>query len=235
MRQLISARLSAAIFAAFILSGCGGAGSNSFNGNQQIDPPPSPQNAMRLPANQPGSLYTSYQPDYFSDIRAHHVGDIIVVEIVENSRAAKTNDSKAERTSEFRAGMPVLMGYESSLIPNYNATARVLLGADTSSTFDAKAELTKEDSMTAAIGCTVMEVFPNGNLMIRGQREIQVNGETQFIYLTGTIRSSDVDSNNTVMSTKLADARIEYSGRGVLSDKQKPGWLTRLLDHIWPF
>jgi flagellar L-ring protein precursor FlgH len=227
---------AAGLLVLFLLSGCASINNPyAFDRNQQISPPPVPASDMRQPVNQPGSLFGSNQPGYFSDIRAHHVGDIIVVEIVENSKAEKTNDSKAERTTSLRAGMPVLLGYEDRLIPNYTANAQVAVGADFSSNFDAKAELSKEDTMTAAIGCTVMEVFSNGNLMIRGQREIQVNGETQFIYLPGTIRSSDVDTNNTVTSTKLADARIEYSGRGVLSDKQQPGWLTRLLDTIWPF
>jgi flagellar L-ring protein precursor FlgH len=89
--------------------------------------------------------------------------------------------------------------------------------------------------MTASIGCTVVEVLPNGNLVIRGSREIEVNGETQYIVLEGVVRPVDVASDNTVKSTQIADAKIYYTGRGVLTDKQKPGWLARLLDHIWPF
>ena len=222
------------LIGSFCLAGCA-TDPMSFDRTQQIYPPPDPTDQLRRPAAQPGSLYVAAEADFFSDIRAHRVGDIITVEIVENSKAEKTNDTKASRTTEFKAGIPYLLGYQNSLIPGYNSGDEHMIGADFKSAFDAKAELTKEDTMTAAIGCTVMEVLPNGNLIIRGQREIQVNGETQFIYLTGTIRASDVDTHNTVMSTKLADARIEYTGRGVLSDKQKPGWLTRLLDIIWPF
>ncbi len=206
----------------------------SFNRTQQIGQVPPPVEQFRRPAPQPGSLYVSTRGDYFTDLRARYVGDIITVEIAENSKAEKTNDSKASRTTEFKAGIPYLMGYEDKLIPNSGSSAN-LIGADFKSAFDAKAEMTKEDTMHAAIGCTVMEVLPNGNMIIRGQREIQVNGETQFIYLTGTVRPSDVTTHNTVMSNQLADASIEYTGRGVLSDKQKPGWLTRLLDSIWPF
>jgi flagellar L-ring protein precursor FlgH len=206
-----------------------------FNPNQQISQLPPPTEQLRRPSPQPGSLFTAQRGNYFTDMRARYVGDIITVEIVENSKAEKTNDSKASRTTTLRAGIPFLLGYENKLIPNNSQGNTSLLGADFESAFDAKAEMSKEDTMTAAIGCTVMEVLPNGNLIIRGQREIQVNGETQFIYLTGTVRAHDVTTKNTVMSHQLADARIEYTGRGTLSDKQQPGWLTRLLDSIWPF
>jgi len=107
--------------------------------------------------------------------------------------------------------------------------------ADFKSKHDAKAELTKEDTMTTSIGCTVIEVMQNGNLILRGSRELQVNGETQYITLQGVVRPIDVTSQNTVLSTQLADAKIYYTGRGVLTDKQTPGWLARLFDHIWPF
>ena len=211
-----------------------------YNFETQITPPPRPVESLRKPTPKAGSMYVANRADFYTDIKAHQVGDIITVEITETSKAKKKNDTKAERTSEFKAGVPFLMGYESSLIPNYsdminNDRGAYMFGADFKSKTDAKAELTKEDTMSAAIGCTVMEVLPNGNLIIKGQREIQVNGETQFILLHGTVRASDVSSNNSVLSTQLADARIHYTGRGVLTDKQKPGWLTRLMDSIWPF
>ena len=210
----------------------------TFDSHAQMTPPPAPVDNLRKPTPKAGSMYVANRADFYTDIKAHQVGDIITVEITETSKAKKKNDTKAERTSEFKAGIPYLMGYESTLIPNYDdmtKTNRPMLGADFKSKTDAKAELTKEDTMSAAIGCTVMEVLPNGNLIIKGQREIQVNGETQYILLHGTVRASDVTSNNSVLSTQLADARIHYTGRGVLTDKQKPGWLTRLMDSIWPF
>ena len=231
MKRLL---LTCAVVALLLMTGCA-RDPLSFDRNEQIGRVPPPVEQMRRPSPQPGSLYVSHRGDYFSDMRARRVGDIITVEITENSKAEKTNDTKASRTTEFKAGIPYFMGYEDKFIPNNRTGSANLIGADFKSAFDAKAELTKEDTMRAAIGCTVMEVMPNGNLLIRGQREIQVNGETQFIYLTCTIRPDDVSTSNTVTSNQLADARIEYTGRGVLSDKQKPGWLTRLLDVIWPF
>lgn len=229
--------LLACAFIVVFASGCAN-DRMTFERNEQIAQPPPPMEQFRRPTPQPGSLYVANpgtRGNYFTDLRARHVGDIITVEIVENSKAEKTNDTKASRTSEFKAGVPFLLGYENRLIPNYDSSKSSLISANVTSAFDAKAELSREDTMHAAIGCTIMEVLPSGNMIIRGQREIQVNGETQFIYLTGTVRPNDVTTHNTIMSTQLADARIEYTGRGVLSDKQQPGWLTRLLDTIWPF
>jgi flagellar L-ring protein FlgH len=152
-----------------------------------------------------------------------------VVEVTENSKARKKNDTKAERTTNFSAGIPSLFGNQVSTNPT------AVVQADFANKTDAKAELTKEDTMTSSIGCTVVEVLASGNLVVRGNREMQVNGETQYITLQGTVRPSDVTASNSVQSNQLADAKIHYTGRGVLSDKQQPGWLGRLLDNVWPF
>jgi flagellar L-ring protein precursor FlgH len=184
-----------------------------------------------------GSLFHEAQADLFTDMTARRVGDIVIVEITENAKAKKKNDTKAERKNTFKAGVAALMGYENDF-PIHKGTVAddgTRVDADFQSKHDAKAELTREDTMTASIGCTVIEVLPNRNLVIRGSREILVNGETQHIVLQGTVRPTDITTTNTVYSTQLANARIHYTGRGVLTDKQKPGWLARLLDHIWPF
>jgi flagellar L-ring protein precursor FlgH len=81
----------------------------------------------------------------------------------------------------------------------------------------------------------VIKVYPNGNLKIRGGKSVTVNNENQIIYLTGIVRSYDVTADNTVDSGDILNAQISYTGKGALSDKQKPGWLMRIFDHTWPF
>lgn len=217
-------------------AGCG-TRPGSFDPRANMPPPVYPPQDMRLAKPTPGSLFNARRSDLFTDLRASQVGDIITVMIVENAKAKKKSDTKAERSTSLKAGIPYLLGYKMKDLPvvKSDADASNLLEATFSNKHDAKGELSKEDSLTASIGCTVMEVFPNGNLFVRGSREIQVNGETQYIVLQGTIRAADVTTDNTVLSTQLADARIYYTGRGVLTDKQKPGWLTRLIDAVWPF
>lgn len=218
------------------LGGCNTHPGN-FDPRANMPPPMMPADDMRNPARTTGSLFTASNTDLFTDLRASRVGDIVTVMIVENAKAKKKSDTKAEREGGVKAGIPYLLGYSMKDLPivKSNADAANLIEATFTTSHEAKGEIKKEDSMTASIGCTVMEVYPNGNLYIRGSREIQVNGETQYITLFGTVRKADVTSENTVTSVQLADARIHYTGRGVLADKQQPGWLARLLDHIWPF
>ncbi|MFH1035748.1 MAG: flagellar basal body L-ring protein FlgH [Pseudomonadota bacterium] len=209
----------------------------AFDPKAQITPPPGPYQNLRREQASTGSLFVDAGTDMYNDLRARRVGDLITVQIVENSKAKKKDDSKAERKNTYAAGIPNLMGYEAQFPfqRGDNKNPSNLVSANFQSKHDATAELTKEDTMTSAIGCTVMEVLPNGNLLVRGSRELQVNGETQYIVLQGTVRPSDVTTKNTVTSDQLADAKIHYTGRGVLSDKQQPGWLARLLDQVWPF
>lgn len=218
-----------------LAAGCAG-DPTLITANKPVMPPPPSAENLRPPRPAYGSTFTDRTPDYYQDLRARNVGDIIVVEIVENSKAKKKNDTKAERTNEYDASIPYFLGYAGGLRREAGSTnSDPLIGASVTSSHDAKAELQKEDTMTSSIGCTVTEKLPNGNLVVRGSRELQVNGETQYIILQGVVRPTDVTTANTVYSTQLADAKIYYTGRGVLSDKQKPGWLARLLDNIWPF
>ena len=230
----------AVLILALAASGCA-TGKPELSSRTPIPSPAATSARLRTPSASPGSLFTQQRSDIYTDLRGRHVGDIIIVEITENAKAKKKADSKAERTNEYEAGIPYLLGYANRLRLGANSaqkdalTGKPLVQATFSSKHDATSELSKEDTMTASIGCTVVEVLPNGNMLVRGSREIEVNGETQYIILQGTVRPADVSTRNTVLSTQLADARIAYTGRGVLSDKQKPGWLARLLDHIWPF
>jgi flagellar L-ring protein precursor FlgH len=110
-----------------------------------------------------------------------------------------------------------------------------LAKASIQNNFTGSGETTRDESMTASITARVVEVTANGNLYIQGMREIKVNNEVQFMTLSGLIRPVDISPDNTILSSYVADAKISYSGRGAVSDKQRPGWLTRVIDFIWPF
>jgi flagellar L-ring protein precursor FlgH len=101
--------------------------------------------------------------------------------------------------------------------------------------FKGEGETSRESSMTASISTRVVRVLGNGNLLVAGSRQVKVNAEDQVIVISGVIRPEDIAPDNSVLSTNVADARIEYYGRGVLADKQRPGWLGRVLDWVWPF
>lgn len=223
------------VLALALLAGCAASPQN-FQADAVIPPPVKPPVELRRPVPTTGSLFVASRADYFTDLRAHQVGDLVIVQIVENNKAKYKNDTKAKKINNFKLGVPRFFGMEGGFRrDNSDKKTDPLVEASTTSDFDAKSELKKEDTVTASIACTVIEVLPNGLLVVRGSREVQVNGETEHIILQGLVRPSDITTDNTVKSTQVADAKIFFTGRGVLTDKQQPGWLARLLDTIWPF
>lgn len=186
---------------------------------------------------QPGSLYSPDRPTcLFADLRARNVGDIITVKVSETARASRKATTKANRDSSVEAGMDNLLGLmEGFAADNSGLTTSSLVKGEASTKFKGDGETLGESSMTASISMRVTQVLPNGNLMVSGSRRIKINNEDQVIVLSGVVRPADVSPDNVVLSSKVADARIEYYGRGVVADKQSPGWLMRVVDWVWPF
>jgi flagellar L-ring protein precursor FlgH len=196
----------------------------------------SPQNLD--PASGAGLWHETTYRSAFQDLRAHKVGDLITVNIVETSQANKKATTKTGRESSINAGISNLLGWEGKIskigVPaEFNND--VMLKASMENDFDGSGETTRNESMTASITARVLEVTPNGNLFIKGSRKVKVNNEAQYITLTGLVRPADVSPDNTVLSSYIAEASIEYTGSGPVSDKQRPGWLMRAVDYVWPF
>lgn len=198
-------------------------------------------NQLRPVAAEPrdeGSLYSEGSSiNFYRDIKAYRAGDIVTVNIVETSQASKQAATQLGRESELSAGISGLFGFQAE-IPHNNKVAfdpTSLLGAKYSSSFKGSGTTSRRESMTAQISARVIQVLNNGDLVIRGSREITVNYEKQYIILEGIIRPTDITSNNTILSSYIADARIQYTGKGVLTAKQRPGWLSRLITNVWPF
>lgn len=182
--------------------------------------------------------------DFFQDLRAYKVGDLVTINIVETSSASKSASTQTGRSSSIDAGIDNLLGWEgriknltsfgkSDVRGAYNNSN--MLKGSLSNSFDGKGSTSRGDSMTASITARVIDVKSNGNLAIEGTREIRVNSETQIIVLSGLIRPVDISPDNTILSSYIGDAKIEYLGTGAISDKQRPGWLTRAADFVWPF
>jgi len=189
-------------------------------------------------ARTPGSLWvgSNNRNLYFTDNRARGIGDLVTVKIVDKATASKKAATKTGRKSSIDGGISSVMGYEKSLEEkNRNLSMSNLYKASMSNNFDGSGETTRAGNLTATLTCMVVRVLSNGNLLIQGDKDVQVNHETQYIRLYGIIRPQDIESDNSIYSDKIADARIVYSGRGVVSDKQISGWATRVLDWIWPF
>jgi flagellar L-ring protein FlgH len=181
-----------------------------------------------------GSLWQASSTGLAEDLKARRRGDIVTVVISEQASASKQASTGTARGSTITAGMPNLLGLEKTPLKGWVDLAN-LLNASVSSKFDGSGSTSRQETLQATISTKVVDVLPNGNLMIEGRRSVKVNNEDQIIVLTGTVRSRDVNADNAVSSSLIADARINYSGKGIISDRQKPGWLMNVLDVLWPF
>jgi flagellar L-ring protein FlgH len=181
-----------------------------------------------------GSLWQASSSGLAEDLKARRRGDIVTVVISEQASASKQASTGTSRATTMSAGMPNLLGLEKTPVKGWVDLAN-LLNANFSSKFDGSGSTSRQETLQATISTKVVDVLPNGNMMIEGRRNVKVNNEDQIIVLTGTIRSRDVNSDNTISSSLIADARINYSGKGIISDRQKPGWLMNVLDAVWPF
>jgi flagellar L-ring protein FlgH len=210
-----------------------------------VRPPRSPQELARdynpipsplLPLPEEGSLWspaTAVNP--YSDVKARLVGDIVTISVVESAQASKKATTNTERESGLAANWT---GVFTTLAKNFTINGAALPSNNKiafANNFDGEGETTRTSSMTAYITARVLQVLSNGQMVIRGAREVQVNNETQFIFVQGVIRPEDISSNNIILSTYIADARIELTGYGSVSDKQRPGWMGSILDLVWPF
>ena len=184
-----------------------------------------------------GSLWPGEQHSLYADHKARAVGDLVTVTIAEQASASKQASTNTDRSSSMSAGIPHLFGIENSALiaNNPNVDITNLVEASFANNFEGSGTTVRKEDLIASLTTQVIKVYRNGNLKIRGGKEVQVNNEVQIIYLTGIIRPVDILANNTVDSKNVLNARISYTGKGAISDKQKPGWLMRTLDNIWPF
>ncbi|MBW1635213.1 MAG: flagellar basal body L-ring protein FlgH [Deltaproteobacteria bacterium] len=184
-----------------------------------------------------GSLWQQGDSSIFADRKANSIGDIVTVLISEKASASKKATTQTDRTTNISASIPNFFGLENDDIWNGHNPIDLnnLVQADFTNGFDGNGTTTRKEDLTASLSAQVIKRYPNGQLKIRGGKEVMVNNEVQVIYLTGIIRPVDITAANTVYSDKILNARISYTGKGALSDKQQPGWMMRTLDNIWPF
>jgi len=177
-----------------------------------------------------GSLWAPRMPmNLYRDFKARNMGDIVTINVVESATASKNATTKTSRGSSTAASWSgVLAKMTGDWVGN---DQKVNFEND----FDGKGETTRSSQLNTYITAQVIQVFANGNLVIQGSRQVQVNNENQFINVQGVIRPEDISAGNIILSTYIAEAKIELSGQGAVSDKQKPGWFARILDWVWPF
>lgn len=228
------------ILAGLVLSGC-----TTYN-NTYSTPMPTVMDQVEpddYAGHNPGSIYSDAEANYlFADNRARRVGDIVMINVVENSKAKTKADTTSERQTSTELGITDFFGAShAGLIPFTGLLSAStdekgsMVGAGSSSDLDATGETKRENYVTATIGARVVKVLSGGLMQVEGAREVRVNQETQIMVVRGLIRPRDIGPDNSIPSTKMANAQVELYGKGSIGDKQSSGWFTRFLDNIAPF
>lgn len=167
--------------------------------------------------------------DLFSDPKARRAGDVITIQIAESASASNSADTSTERGSSLSVGISELFGVNTSTLQNLSVSGEMESG------FEGSGSTSRSGRLNAYITARVVEVMPNRNLKVIGSREIMVNNEKQIMTIYGVVRPRDISEDNVVLSNFVADARIAYSGAGIVDDRQRPGWIANALNTVWPF
>jgi len=201
-----------------------------------VAPPPAVMEPPAPSAAGSGSLWNSASDGIFADFKARHRGDLLTVAIYEKASASKEATTSTGRDSSASAGLANIFGLEKYIARSSSAIDPAkLVGTAYKNDFKGSGATTRKEDLVATLTARVVEVMPNGNLMIAGSKTVTVNREDQLINLTGEVRPADITAGNIIDSKYILDARIAYTGNGVISDKQGQGWLARTLDTVWPF
>jgi flagellar L-ring protein precursor FlgH len=165
------------------------------------------------------------------DRRARNVNDLVTIRVVENITGSGTADAALSKNSTASAGVPNLLGVEKKLPSSVDPTS--LVSAKTGTDFKGAGTTTRAGILTALMTARVSDVLPNGDMVVEGVREIEINGDRQIVVLTGVVRGPDIDQTNVVLSTSIGQLRIRYFGRGLMKDNLKPGFLVRVLNKVF--
>ncbi len=240
-------RAMLATLAASLLSGCA-----AFDRIKNIGEQP-PLSAVDNPTARPGykpvqmpmpaAVPASYNPNslwrngsraFFKDQRAHQIGDILTVKVNFTDRANIANETQRSRANNEDSGVDNFFGKQKLPIVNSALPTR-LFTADSTSSSEGKGSVARQEALQTNVAGVVTQVLPNGNLVIEGRQEIRVNFEIRELIVAGVVRPEDIESDNTIDSSKIAQARIAYGGRGQITDVQQPRYGQQVLDVILPF
>jgi flagellar L-ring protein precursor FlgH len=183
----------------------------------------------------PNSLWRNGSRAFFKDQRAHQVGDIMTVKVKITDKAKYENETSRSRTNKENSGVDDFIGSKLLKNPSTAILPGRILTADSTASSEGKGSVDRKEELSTNVATVVTQVLPNGNLVIEGRQEIRVNFEVRELIVGGIVRPEDIESDNTIESTKIAQARIAYGGRGQITDVQQPRYGQQVLDVILPF
>jgi flagellar L-ring protein precursor FlgH len=179
-----------------------------------------------------GSLWVAHgsRTDLFRDPRARDINDVVTLRVQESTQASAAADTKNSKTTAANASYTGFFGAQNSIkeLPN-------LIAGKAANTFEGSGATTRNTTLSTNMTARVVDVLPNGYLVIEGVREIRLNNENQVLYLTGVVRPEDISRNNVVLSSSVAQMTVRLQGHGTISQHVNPGWLYKILNNIMPF
>lgn len=232
MKLVFQAFCLGALLGLLLLSGCAVTPPTSVHQPMSARPQP-----VRPAASGNGSIYqpaqyaqsgSRYMP-LFEDRRARDVGDTLIIAINEKTNASKKSNSSVNRSGSSSFAVPLVSGLPGKTFQGAG------LGASSATDFDAKGESASNNDFTGTITVTVVEVLPNGNLVVSGEKQLGINQGSEFIRFSGVVNPASIASGNIVSSTQVANAQIEYRGTGQMDSAQVMGWLSRFFMTFLPF
>ncbi|MCP3409769.1 flagellar basal body L-ring protein FlgH [Bradyrhizobium sp. CCGB01] len=247
-----ASRLRRIAISALLLASCALGGCSSIDRLSQIGEQPK-LSAIDNPTTQPGYKpvqmpmpkpeVASYNPNslwrngsraFFKDQRARQIGDLLTVTVNITDKANIANETQRSRTNSENSGITDFIGAQTITQANKILPGRILT-ADSTASSDGKGSVNRTEALQTNVAAVVTQVLPNGNLVVEGKQEIRVNYEIRELIVAGIVRPEDIQSDNTIDSTKIAQARIAYGGRGQIMDVQQPRYGQQVMDVLLPF
>jgi flagellar L-ring protein precursor FlgH len=179
------------------------------------------------------SLWRNGSRSFFKDQRAHQIGDLLTVSVNITDQANFANETQRSRIVTEDSGITAFLG--SNLLTGKTALPGRLLTADANSSSDGKGSIQRQETLQTNIAAVVTQLLPNGNLVVEGKQEVRVNFEKRELIVAGIVRPEDIQSDNTIDSSKIAQARIAYGGHGQITDVQEPRYGQQVMDVLLPF
>ncbi|PDT91096.1 flagellar L-ring protein FlgH [Bradyrhizobium nitroreducens] len=240
--------ISALLLAASALGGCSSIDRLSQIGEQPklsaIDNPTTqpgykpvqmPMPKPEVASYNPNSLWRNGSRAFFKDQRARQVGDLLTVTVNITDKANIANETQRSRTNSEDSGITDFIGAKTLGAQAQKVLPGRILTADSSASSDGKGSVNRTEALQTNVAAVVTQVLPNGNLVVEGKQEIRVNYEIRELVVAGIVRPEDIQSDNTIDSTKIAQARIAYGGRGQIMDVQQPRYGQQVMDVLLPF
>lgn len=212
---------------AMLIAGCASAPAKSAT------PDPLMATAAPVAVPQNGSIFAAGQGmALFEDQKARNVGDTLTILLVETTTAKTTAATNTAKDSSSDVSAPKVFGMPVSI----HGTSVLSASLDSTHKFAGSGDSSQSNTLQGNIQATVIGRQPNGNLIVRGEKHLSLNQGSEFVRIEGVVRPADIATDNTIASSRVADARISYTGEGTLAESNQKGWLSRFFSSpLWPF